>query len=167
MTEHFAVLDTPIGELGLLASQRGLRRVAFAHEIAELLAANPGAVHDDSGLVLSTAIAQLREYFAAERRQFSVPLDRPEPATFLTRVHRLIAEIPYGQTTSYGELAAAAGSPRAARAVGGACGKNPLPIVVPCHRVLSSDGRIGGYGRGFLGGLEVKEKLLGLEGVRL
>lgn len=167
MPEHFAVLDTPIGELGLLASQRGLRRVAFAHEIAKLLRDHPGAVHDDTGPVLSKAITQMQEYFSGERRQFTVPLDRPAPDTFLTRVHWLIAEIPFGQTTSYGELAAAAGSPRAARAVGGACGKNPLPIVVPCHRVLSSDGRIGGYGRGFLGGLEVKEKLLVLEGVRL
>ena len=167
MTEHFAVLDTPIGELGLLASQRGLRRVAFAHEIAKLLRDHPGAVHDDTGPVLSKAITQMQEYFSGERRQFTVPLDRPAPDTFLTRVHWLIAEIPFGQTISYGELAAAAGSPRAARAVGGACGKNPLPIVVPCHRVLSSDGRIGGYGRGFLGGLEVKEKLLVLEGVRL
>lgn len=167
MDVHFAVIDSPIGELGLLASTDGLRRVAFSHEIAELLSVDPFAQHNQNHPVLAQAIAQFTAYFAGELQQFTVPLDRPAPDTFITRVHRLISEIPYGQTASYGQIAAAAGSPKAARAVGGACGKNPLPIVVPCHRVLSADGRIGGYGRGFLGGLDVKRQLLKLEGVEL
>ncbi len=109
--------------------------------------------------VLTLAAAQLDEYFAGARRTFSVPIDESLTSGFRQRVQRLLTDIPYGATTTYAQLADAAANPKAVRAVGSACARNPVPIIVPCHRVLRSDGSLGGY----RGGVEAKRFLLELE----
>src|ERR1700688_3149557 len=101
---------------------------------------------------------QLREYFAGKRTEFSLPL-APEGTAFQRSVWRQLQAIPYGETISYGELARRVGNPKASRAVGSANGANPLPIVIPCHRVIAGDGTLGGFG----GGLPTKQTLLALE----
>ena len=103
-------------------------------------------------------VSQLRSYFAGEREEFDLPL-APEGTPFQQEVWRRLCEIPYGETISYGELARRIGNPQASRAVGLANGSNPIPIVIPCHRVIGSNGKLTGYG----GGLPIKEKLLALE----
>jgi methylated-DNA-[protein]-cysteine S-methyltransferase len=112
--------------------------------------------------VLHAALAQLREYFAGKRQQFDVPIDTGG-TEFQQRVWRAVASIPFGETTSYGKIAAAFGGPQLARAVGAAVGANPIPIIIPCHRVIGSDGSLTGYG----GGLRMKIWLLRHEGVLL
>ncbi|HUJ91063.1 MAG TPA: methylated-DNA--[protein]-cysteine S-methyltransferase [Gaiellaceae bacterium] len=143
-------VDTPVGRLGLVASERGLRRVLWPGE--------PGAGGDEA--VLAAAAEQLREYFAGSRRAFDLPLDL-EGTAFQRRAWLALAEIPYGETRSYGEQARRLGAPRAARAVGAANGANPVPIVLPCHRLVGADGSLTGFG----GGLDVKRRLLELESV--
>jgi methylated-DNA-[protein]-cysteine S-methyltransferase len=138
-------VDTPVGRLGLVASERGLRRVLWPGE--------PGAGGDET--VLAAAAAQLREYFAGSRRAFDLPLDL-EGTAFQRRAWLALAEIPYGETRSYGEQARRLGAPKAARAVGAANGANPVPIVLPCHRLVGADGSLTGFG----GGLDVKRRLL-------
>jgi methylated-DNA-[protein]-cysteine S-methyltransferase len=108
---------------------------------------------------LAAAVAQLEEYFAGERTEFELPLE-VSGTPFQRQVWFALAEIPYGKTVSYAELAAMVGRPRASRAIGQANGSNPIPIVLPCHRVVASGGGIGGYG----GGLTMKRRLLALEG---
>jgi methylated-DNA-[protein]-cysteine S-methyltransferase len=142
-------VDTPIGPLGLVASERGLSRVLWPGE--------RGAGGDET--VLAAAATQLREYFAGTRETFDLPLDLDGTA-FQRRAWLALAEIPYGETRSYGEQARRLGAPRAARAVGAANGANPLPIVLPCHRLVGADGSLTGFG----GGLEVKRWLLQHEG---
>ncbi len=159
----YRVVDSPVGPLLLAATDQGLLRVAFGVEdhdaVLETLAARV------SPRILATpartdAVArQLEEYFAGTRRSFDVPLDRRLSRGFRLSVQDHLREIGYGRTESYAEVAAATGSPRAVRAVGSACSTNPLPVVVPCHRVLRSDGSLGGY----VGGLEAKHALLALE----
>ncbi|HEX7406425.1 MAG TPA: methylated-DNA--[protein]-cysteine S-methyltransferase [Candidatus Binatia bacterium] len=112
--------------------------------------------------VLRAALAQLRQYFAGKRRRFDVPVD-PAGTEFQQRVWRLVADIPYGETVSYGRLAAELGGPELARAVGAAVGANPIPIVIPCHRVIGADGSLTGY----RGGLQMKIWLLRHEGALL
>ncbi|WPF66341.1 MULTISPECIES: methylated-DNA--[protein]-cysteine S-methyltransferase [unclassified Corynebacterium] len=141
-------MDTPIGPLTLLASAHGLTHVLF------------GAGESTDSPIVEQARQELAEYFAGRRREFTVPLDWGEATGFRNQVQRHLLTIGYGHTASYGEIAAALGKPGAARAVGSGCRTNPLPIVVPCHRVLRSDGSLGGYA----GGLAVKEYLLGVEG---
>ena len=141
-------VETPIGTLWLEADGDGLGSIAF-HGPA-------GARSDDA--LLAEAEAQLRSYFAGELERFDLPLSARGTA-FQKRVWSAVAAIPYGTTTTYSGLAAALGSPRACRAVGAANGSNPLPIVVPCHRVVGASGALTGYG----GGLERKRALLDLE----
>ena len=136
---------TPIGRLGLVASERGLSRILWPGE--------PGA--GGEGAMLAEAAEQLREYFAGKRKAFDVPLDL-HGTEFQRRAWLALAEIPYGETRSYGEQARRLGAPRAARAVGAANGANPLPIVLPCHRLVGADGSLTGFG----GGLDVKRWLL-------
>jgi methylated-DNA-[protein]-cysteine S-methyltransferase len=107
---------------------------------------------------LGEAVRQLRAYFAGELQAFDLPL-APQGTPFQLAVWKHLCEIPYGETISYGELARRIGNPNASRAVGLANGSNPIPIVIPCHRVIGSNGKLTGYG----GGLPIKEKLLGLE----
>jgi len=110
--------------------------------------------------LLEAAFTQLREYLAGQRQTFELPL-APVGTVFQKRIWTLLAEIPFGAVASYGDIAAQAGRPNAARAVGGACRCNPIPIFIPCHRVVTAGGRLGGFGLG----LELKQRLLDLEGV--
>lgn len=152
----FRLIDSPLGPLRLQASPRGLSRV----EIAAASPPQEAAVSvDEGGDVLDATQAQLAEYFAGWRRAFELPLDLPETTAFRAAVHALLAEIGYGETVTYRDVAKMLGRPGATRAVGSACGTNPLLIVRPCHRVLRSDGGLGGYA----GGLDAKRFLLTLE----
>jgi methylated-DNA-[protein]-cysteine S-methyltransferase len=159
----YTTLDTPIGKLLLAATDQGLVRVAFDREnhdaVLKQLAdkISPRILHSPARL--ETAARQLDEYFAGHRREFELPLDWRLAKGFRREVLVHLPQIAYGRTESYAQVAAAAGNPRAVRAVGTACGSNPLPVVVPCHRVVRSDGSFGGY----LGGAEAKQLLLTLE----
>lgn len=156
--------DSPWGELLLAATPQGLVRVAFAREdfdvVLNQLAERVSPRVLRAPARLDDAARQLDEYFAGRRTQFELPLDRCLSSGFRATVQQALPAIGYGQTLSYGELAQRLGNPRAVRAVGTACATNPLPLVVPCHRVLRSDGSLGGY----LGGVDVKRELLALEG---
>jgi len=142
-------LETPIGLLTLVASDDGLRVVHFRHE------SPPSEAVEGSHPLLSSAEDQVREYFAGERTAFELQLDlRGTP--FQLQAWQALASIPYGTTVSYGEQARRLGRPSAVRAVGAANGRNPVAIVLPCHRVIGARGELTGYG----GGLDVKEALL-------
>ncbi|BBX90047.1 methylated-DNA--[protein]-cysteine S-methyltransferase [Mycolicibacterium boenickei] len=159
----YRVVDSPVGPLLLAATEQGLVRVAYAREdhdtVLQHLAdqVSPRILHAPARL--DSAARELAEYFAGTRRSFDLPLDWRLSAGFRSTVLHHLPEIDYGQTASYATVAALAGSPKAVRAVGTACAKNPLPVVIPCHRVVRSDGAMGGY----LGGAEAKRLLLDLE----
>jgi len=143
------LIDTPVGPILLVESDGRIAEIRFAH----------GTERDrDDTPLLRRAEVQIGEYFAGRRRRFDLPL-APAPTPFQARVRDAMQAIPYGQTRSYGELAHSAGG--APRAIGQACGANPLPLLVPCHRVVASNG-IGGYSGGR--GLATKRLLLALEG---
>jgi methylated-DNA-[protein]-cysteine S-methyltransferase len=146
---RIAKLDTPVGTVTLVAGALGLRAVLFADE-----AAPEGAVVGAHPL-LAAARRQLQEYFAGERRTFELPLDLVG-TPFQRRCWLALSSIPYGTTVSYGEQARRLGHPRAARAVGAANARNPISIVLPCHRLVGADGALTGYG----GGLDAKRMLL-------
>lgn len=156
-----ARLDTPIGRLVLFGTVRGLLRIVLPNESdqhADTRIRRLGAeVLDDDGN-LAAAKRQLEEYFSGRRQAFDLPLDM-RGTSFQIAVWRAVAEVPFGETRSYGWIARQIGRPTATRAVGAANGVNPLPIVVPCHRVVGSDGSLTGYG----GGLSAKAWLLALE----
>ncbi|MFJ8665957.1 methylated-DNA--[protein]-cysteine S-methyltransferase [Streptomyces sp. NPDC093600] len=168
-TVEWAVVDSGIGPLLLAATDRGLVSVVFhAREAVraralERLAGQLGAEPAECATGrLDEPIRQLAEYFSGGRREFRTPLDWALTTGFNRQVLRELAEgVPYGAVVGYGELARRVGQPGAAQAVGAAMGANPLPVVVPCHRVVESDGGLGGFG----GGLETKRTLLALEGV--
>ena len=143
----------------LVMSERGLISAEFDYDTKRLARARKNADWAESGSALAETRRQLDSYFAGKRKEFTVPLDL-RGTDFQLRCWRALLEIPYGQTCSYGDLARKVGSPRGFRAVGMANHDNPIPIIVPCHRVITSDRKLGGYG----GGLDVKEKLLRLEG---
>jgi len=162
----WSTLDTPLGPIAVFVTRRGLVRVAYDRE-------NFGAVADEVAERVSPRVllaprrtdavrTQLDAYFAKGRRAFDLPIDWTLVRGFNQGVLRATAAIPYGEVASYGDVASAAGSPRAARAAGNALAGNPIPIVVPCHRVIHADGGLGGY----TGGLETKRFLLRLEGAR-
>ncbi|MHB8812932.1 MAG: methylated-DNA--[protein]-cysteine S-methyltransferase [Steroidobacteraceae bacterium] len=155
-TLYWHEIDSPIGRLLLAGDGKSLIQVGFQSDPRPLHPAD-GWIADAA--VFRVAITQLDQYFACERRGFDLPL-APRGTDFQRRVWRLLTEIPYGKTISYGELARRIGNPSASRAVGLANGANPLPIVVPCHRVIGADGSLTGFG----GGLPIKRKLLALEG---
>lgn len=148
-----AVLDTPLGPLTATVGPQGLTRLAYE---AHLDADGPATAHP----TLAALADDLDRYFAGEPLTFSVPVDLEGVSRFARQVLCACAKVPYGGTTTYGELAHAVGQPSAARAVGKALGSNPVPIVVPCHRVLRGDGSLGGYSSG----LRRKRFLLALEG---
>lgn len=149
------VVETPIGPLLVTAMETAVTEVFLPNSGAAAMGTTPGALP----AVLHTAARQLEQYFGGKRRHFSVPL-APGGTAFQVSVWTALDDIPYGDTVTYGELAAAVGRPGAFRAVGQANGANPLPIFHPCHRVVAAGGRLGGYG----GGLDVKRQLLALEG---
>lgn len=154
MTLHRRHLDSPVGRLGLVADDAALvavlwpndDRVAFDGEIAEVSQPHP---------ILDPARAQIQEYFAGTRQRFDIPL-RLVGTDFQQQVWWSLADIPYGETSTYAKQAAAIGRPKAMRAVGAANGRNPLSIVLPCHRIVGADGSL----TGFAGGLDAKRWLL-------
>ncbi len=159
----YHIVDSPVGPLLLAATEQGLIRVAYASEghdtVLQALADRVSPrILNAPGRLEATA-RELGEYFAGRRRSFDLPLDWRLSAGFRRTVLTHLPEISYGRTASYAAVAQLAGSPRAVRAVGTACATNPLPVVVPCHRVVRADGGMGGY----LGGTEAKRTLLTLE----
>jgi methylated-DNA-[protein]-cysteine S-methyltransferase len=159
----YTTVDSPVGPLLLAATPQGLVRVAYDVEdhdrVLDALARrlSPRVLRAPGRL--ATAARELDEYFGGRRREFDLPLDMSLSTGFRQLVQRHLPEIGYGQTRTYGQVAALVGNPRAVRAVGTACATNPLPVVVPCHRVLKADGTPGGY----VGGQEAKVTLLTLE----
>jgi methylated-DNA-[protein]-cysteine S-methyltransferase len=155
--------DSPFGKLLVAASERGLCRITFDPELereTEQLARAFGARVLRSSRPLDHVRRQLDEYFGAKRTTFELDFDLSSAAPFSREVLAHLAKVPHGEVTTYGALARAAGRPRAARAVGTVMNRNPIPIVIPCHRVIGSDGSLVGYG----GGLDRKRLLLSLEG---
>ncbi len=166
----WAVAGSDIGPLLLAATGEGLVNVVFhatdtvrdkaLDRLRSRLGAEPVEAPDSP--LLAEAIRQIQAYFAGDRHDFELPLDWSLISGFNRQVlHELASGVPYGTVVGYGDLAGRVGQPGAAQAVGMAMGANPLPVIVPCHRVVESDGGIGGFG----GGLETKRKLLALEGV--
>jgi methylated-DNA-[protein]-cysteine S-methyltransferase len=151
----YTYMESPVGRLLLAADDTGLKCISFS--------TGKGARQPEPGWTpdaapLAGTVRQLQAYFVGELRQFHIKL-APEGSDFQRAVWDALCTIPYGATATYGEIAARIGRPRAVRAVGAANGRNPLPIVIPCHRVIGSDGKLTGYG----GGLPIKEALLALE----
>jgi methylated-DNA-[protein]-cysteine S-methyltransferase len=147
----YTQIESPVGPLTLVGDESGLQELAFGNKAPQ---------HDrieDKGR-LAEAIRQLRAYFAGDLEAFELSLT-PKGTPFQLQVWKHLCDIPYGETISYGELARRIGNPNASRAVGLANGSNPIAIIVPCHRVIGSNGKLTGYG----GGLPIKEKLLALE----
>ncbi|HEY7255256.1 MAG TPA: methylated-DNA--[protein]-cysteine S-methyltransferase [Solirubrobacterales bacterium] len=160
----YTTTDSPFGELLLAATPRGLVRIGLpeqeADDLLEDLAARISPRVLEAPAPLDEARRELDLYFDGRLTDFDLPLDWRLSRDFRRRVLRAINRIPYGQTRSYMQVAASAGNERAVRAAGSACGANPIPIVVPCHRVLRTGGGLGGYG----GGVPMKRALLELEG---
>ncbi len=152
---NYGWMKSPVGELLIVADDTALRMISFRK------GRHPGKVADGwrkGGAVVADARGQLDEYFQGRRRRFDLPL-APSGTPFQLSTWTALRDIPYGATRSYGEQARAMGQPRAVRAVGAANGRNPIPIIVPCHRVIGGDGRLTGYA----GGLDIKKFLLDLE----
>lgn len=159
---HATRIASPVGELTLVASDAGLCSVTWPNERRGRVAPVPGPVSGQGHPVLEIAQRQLSEYFAGVRTEFDVPLDLVG-TDFQRAAWLSLATIPYGETASYGEQARRLGRPKAARAVGAANGRNPISIILPCHRVVGSAGALTGYA----GGLDVKSALLEHERVSL
>lgn len=151
-------IATPLGELRLVASDRGLRYVGYPTHTAKYSALDDDITSNDEHPILKRAEKELSEYFSGKRREFNVPLEL-KGTVFQQKAWRALQKIGYGQTKSYGEQAAITGNPKAARAVGMANNKNPISIIIPCHRVVGADGGLTGYA----GGMRCKEWLLTLE----
>jgi methylated-DNA-[protein]-cysteine S-methyltransferase len=160
----YAKVDSPFGQLLVASTPRGLVRVNLpSHDADEALGELAARISPrvlEAPSRLDEARRQLELYFDGRLTDFDLPLDWRLSRAFRRRALRAVARIPYGQTRTYTQIAASAGNERAVRAAGTACGSNPIPIVVPCHRVLRSGGALGGYG----GGLPMKRALLDLEG---
>jgi len=164
----YDVIQSPIGALLVAATDRGLLRISFnrgydpeatLEEIARV--AGPRVLRAPS--VVEAAHRELDEYFAGRRHRFDLAVDLRGFAPFSVLVLGELAKVPYGHTATYGELATRAGNPKAARAVGMVMNRNPMPVVLPCHRIVGASGNLVGYA----GGLEIKEQLLRLEGATL
>jgi len=159
----YDLVDSPLGPLFVASTEQGVCRIGFDPEPEreeERLARGFGVRVLRAPRAIDLARRQLSSYFEGELREFELPLDLRPYAEFQRAVLELLGRVPYGSTTTYGALAAGAGRPRAARAVGMVMNRNPIPIVLPCHRVLGSTGKLVGYA----GGLDRKEQLLRLEG---
>jgi methylated-DNA-[protein]-cysteine S-methyltransferase len=162
-----ATVGSPVGDLLVAVTPKGLVRVAFQDEDRDVVLEDLAARISPRVLASATATDEVRreleEYFSRERSHFDVAIDRRLMGEFAKKVLGATARVPFGSTSTYRDIAARIGTPRAARAVGNALGSNPVPIVVPCHRVLRTGGGLGGYG----GGVDRKELLLRLEGAVL
>jgi len=162
-TVYYCSLPTPIGKVLVAATEAGLVRISFPQSEATFAAELRRTLDMDvvrSPEKTAEIVHQLRTYFAGERRKFDVRLDLRDMRPFQRRVLMAALSVPAGRVVTYGEIARRIGQPGGSRAVGQALGRNPIPIVIPCHRVIAAGGRIGGYG----GGLPIKRKLLRLEG---
>ena len=163
--EHMFIYDTPIGKIGILDDGSAITEIRFLPDIqsggpgcsADTDSSVPGRIWEETELIRE-AYQELSEYFKGIRKEFQVPLN-PKGTEFQRKVWKVLQSIPYGETRSYGQVAADAGNPKAARAVGMANNRNPIPIMIPCHRVIGADGSLTGYG----GGLPIKVYLLSLE----
>lgn len=151
-------LNSPIGSLYLVASERGLQELVFTKSKAPLVKSLKSSKGPEVEFLMQ-AVSELEEYFKGKRTRFDIPLD-VQGTTFQMKVWNQLSKIPYGKTVSYSDVAKRIKNERAVRAVGTANGRNPVSIIVPCHRVIAADGTLGGYG----GGLHKKIKLLQLEG---
>lgn len=163
---YYAAMDTPIGRVLVACTKSGLARVSFnqnevsfVRELVKVLQAEAARSVRELALVTK----QLQRYFAGRCQRFDVPVDLQRLTPFQRRVLGATRRIPSGHVVSYGEIARRIGQPKASRAVGQALGRNPIPIVIPCHRVISGDGGLGGY----TGGLHIKRRLLAIEGVEI
>lgn len=160
---YYASTDSPFGDLWLAATQRGICRLCFGLTeegwLEALVHQTDAAPHRDDGRLVE-ACQQIAQYFAGRRRSFDLQLDLRLGSAFQRRVWTATSHIPYGQVRTYAQMAQAIDAPGSARAVGRALGSNPVPIVIPCHRVLRADGSLGGYGAG----QATKRALLRLEG---
>lgn len=154
-TQLYTTIPSPLGEILLVRNEQGLTHLNF-QEGTHPLPVDP-AWRQDNGAFRDT-IAQLEAYFAGELREFALPL-APQGTPFQLAVWQALQTIPYGRTLTYSQLAQQIGKPKAVRAVGAANGRNPIPLIIPCHRVIGADGSLIGYG----GGLPIKEALLNLE----
>lgn len=157
---NYSYLESPVGPLLIAGDAHAIHFINFPKG-GRGVKPQAGWTESARGPV-SDALRQLREYFAGKRIEFDLPL-APEGTDFQRNVWRRLQEIPYGETISYGELAKRIGNPKASRAVGAANGQNPIPIVIPCHRVIGANGKLTGFG----GGLPTKEALLALEARQL
>lgn len=155
MTYFYKIINSPVGVLNLVASDKGLAAILWEEDKRVRL--NPVA-KDENHAVLIKVEKQLNNYFAGNLKKFSLKLDFIG-TEFQKKVWKALLSIPFGETRTYGEIATQIGSPKAVRAVGAASGKNPISIIVPCHRVIGSNGKL----TGFAGGLETKAYLLGIE----
>ena len=149
---HRMLVRSPVGPLTLLGTENALTRIIFGDGWRDAEGPVP---------VLEQAARELEEYFAGKRREFTVPL-APEGTEFQKKVWAALEEIPYGTTASYKDIATQVGKPGAAIAVGQANSRNPIPIIIPCHRVIGANGKLVGY----TGGMHIKEALLAVEGIR-
>ena len=170
MAVTYSWLSTPLGALWVARSSRGVVRIslrarsekAFLEDLRRTAGQGAAEVRKDRRAT-ARVIRQLREYFRGSRRSFDHPVDLEALTPFQRRVLRATARIPFGEVVSYGRIAAAIGKPRASRAVGNALGANPVPILIPCHRVVAGDGTLGG----FTGGTAIKRRLLEAEGISI
>lgn len=158
MNLFYKFMDSPVGKLKLVASDKGLVAILWENDSPRRVRLEDLA-EDANHPMLAQAAQQLQEYFAGKRKSFSMPLDM-RGTRFQKDVWQALQAIPFGETRTYGDLAKQLGNPAATRAVGAANGRNPVSIVVPCHRVIGASGKL----TGFAGGLGVKAQLLGLEG---
>lgn len=159
----YTIMDSSIGRLVIASTDRGLIRILLPGEkssdsLARLQKAYPGEAIIENRDKNRDAVKQLREYFEGTRTVFSLPMEL-RGTEFQKSVWKTVARVPYGQTKSYGDIAREIRKPKACRAVGAANGANPIPIVIPCHRIIGSNGSMTGFG----GGIPLKEKLLGME----
>jgi methylated-DNA-[protein]-cysteine S-methyltransferase len=167
MKLYYTTFKSPIGEILVTRSDKGVNLIAFPKSkwgkflVALKAAEDVDVTKDDRKF--SSLKKQLKSYFAGKKVKFREPLDLTGGTPFQRRVWKAMFKIPSGQTKSYGWLAGQAGGKNKARSVGAACGANPVPIIIPCHRVIRENGGLGGYG----GGLSVKRKLLQIEGVKI
>ena len=157
-------LETPIGKLFLVAEdgclvELGIQADGSVPEMGQVGWQEAEVLSHEKELLMR-ATGQIQEYLAGKRTSFDIPICG-KGSEFQKKVWKALCEIPYGETRTYGQIAVAIGNPKAARAVGGACNKNPIMIIVPCHRVIGGNGKLVGFG----GGLDMKEKLLTLEGI--
>jgi methylated-DNA-[protein]-cysteine S-methyltransferase len=157
MNYHYKTMDSVVGKLKLVATDKGLAAILWENDSPKRVRLSPVS-ENQKHLVLEETEKQLNEYFDGKRKSFSVKLD-PKGTDFQNQVWQALLTIPFGETRSYGQIAKQIGNARAVRAVGAASGRNPLSIVVPCHRVIGASGQL----TGFAGGLDIKERLLSLE----